>query len=204
MPRLTPVSYTHLRAHETRHDLVCRLLLGILAAMKGYNKIPAYWKQGLAEVEPIDFKYTTISLNDAYELSFKHALEVIKRNGGEVSDEEVTIRVQKPKTVPLEVAFKGHWPRQQISLHKQLTDEIEFEFEGIGFAIQGTAEKTGEGDYVFEVEMFIDGKLVETAKLPTRFIHRRFTPFWRYQLSPGKHKVWLKVLNPTDKAKLNL
>src|SRR5450756_2366026 len=26
-PDFTPVSYTHLRAHETRHDLVCRLLL---------------------------------------------------------------------------------------------------------------------------------------------------------------------------------
>src|SRR5450756_929689 len=25
--RTAPVSYTHLRAHETRHDLVCRLLL---------------------------------------------------------------------------------------------------------------------------------------------------------------------------------
>src|SRR5665648_680254 len=25
--RTGPVSYTHLRAHETRHDLVCRLLL---------------------------------------------------------------------------------------------------------------------------------------------------------------------------------
>src|SRR5665648_1205483 len=25
--RVYPVSYTHLRAHETRHDLVCRLLL---------------------------------------------------------------------------------------------------------------------------------------------------------------------------------
>src|SRR5450756_3098104 len=25
--RKIPVSYTHLRAHETRHDLVCRLLL---------------------------------------------------------------------------------------------------------------------------------------------------------------------------------
>ena len=24
---VNPVSYTHLRAHETRHDLVCRLLL---------------------------------------------------------------------------------------------------------------------------------------------------------------------------------
>src|SRR5450756_721256 len=27
MARVAPVSYTHLRAHETRHDLVCRLLL---------------------------------------------------------------------------------------------------------------------------------------------------------------------------------
>ena len=26
-PQSEPVSYTHLRAHETRHDLVCRLLL---------------------------------------------------------------------------------------------------------------------------------------------------------------------------------
>src|SRR5665648_787149 len=26
LPALTAVSYTHLRAHETRHDLVCRLL----------------------------------------------------------------------------------------------------------------------------------------------------------------------------------
>src|SRR5450759_5771132 len=27
LKRWTAVSYTHLRAHETRHDLVCRLLL---------------------------------------------------------------------------------------------------------------------------------------------------------------------------------
>jgi hypothetical protein len=177
---------------------------GILAAMKGYKKIPAYWKQGLTEVEPIDFKFTTISLNDAYEMSFKHALEMIKRGGGKVSDREVTIKVQKSKTVPLEVAFEGHWPKEKISLGKQLADEIEFEFEGIGFAVQGAAEKVGEDDYVFEAEMFIDGKLIETAKLPTNFTLRRFTPFWRYQLGMGKHKVRLKVLNPTDKAKFNL
>jgi hypothetical protein len=172
--------------------------------MKGYKKIPAYWKQGLPEVEPIDFKYTTISLSDAYELSYKHALEVIKRNGGTVTDNEVTINVQKPKTVPLEIAFKGHWPKEKISLGKELTDEIEFEFEGIGFAVMGSAEKAGEEDYVFEVEMYIDGKFIETAKLPTNFVLRRFTPFWRYQLAMTKHEVRLKMLNPTDKAKLNL
>src|SRR5450756_2861987 len=32
------VSYTHLRAHETRHDLVCRLLLEIKNKTKKHNK----------------------------------------------------------------------------------------------------------------------------------------------------------------------
>src|SRR5659263_719517 len=33
-----PVSYTHLRAHETRHDLVCRLLLEKKKHTRNYNK----------------------------------------------------------------------------------------------------------------------------------------------------------------------
>eukprot|EP00825_Cyclidium_porcatum_P004956 TRINITY_DN12366_c0_g1_i2.p5 TRINITY_DN12366_c0_g1~~TRINITY_DN12366_c0_g1_i2.p5 ORF type:complete len:166 (+),score=22.51 TRINITY_DN12366_c0_g1_i2:1601-2098(+) len=34
----TPVSYTHLRAHETRHDLVCRLLLEKKKKKTEHNK----------------------------------------------------------------------------------------------------------------------------------------------------------------------
>src|SRR5450759_5877696 len=34
-----PVSYTHLRAHETRHDLVCRLLLEKKKQKKKTRKI---------------------------------------------------------------------------------------------------------------------------------------------------------------------
>src|SRR5450759_4347861 len=37
--RLISVSYTHLRAHETRHDLVCRLLLEKKKNKKQKNKI---------------------------------------------------------------------------------------------------------------------------------------------------------------------
>ena len=36
---LDPVSYTHLRAHETRHDLVCRLLLEKKKKKKIIDKI---------------------------------------------------------------------------------------------------------------------------------------------------------------------
>jgi hypothetical protein len=46
---------------------------GILGTMIGYSNIPDYWKQGLDKVEDVDFKYTTISLNDVYDLGIKHA-----------------------------------------------------------------------------------------------------------------------------------
>jgi hypothetical protein len=50
--------------------------------------------------------------------------------------------------------------------------------------------------------MYLDGALIETAKLPTEINKRRFTPFWRYQLPLGKHKVVIKILNPVDYAKV--
>ncbi len=177
---------------------------GILATIIGYKNIPAYWKQGLAEVEPMDFKYTTISLNDAYELSYKHALELVKRNGGKISDNKITIKLQKPKTVKKEIAFKGHWPVEKRRLNLKLEDSISFEFEGIGFTVSGYATKTGREDYTLLVDVVIDGKLYETSKLPTNSHDRKFTPFWKYQLKNGKHKVDLKVKNPTDKAYLKI
>jgi hypothetical protein len=180
---------------------------GILGAMKGYKNIPDFWKQGLAEVESIDFKYTTLSLSDVYELSFKHALDMIKGNGGEVSEDEVTIKLQTPKLVPLEIAFEGHHPIEKKRLGVNLTaerDETSFEFEGIGFAVSGEAEKRGQGDHTFQVEMYIDGELSETVELPTNFLHRRFTPFWKYQLPMAKHEVRLEVLNPTEGAYIRL
>ncbi len=82
--------------------------------------------------------------------------------------------------------------------------EKEFEFEGVGFAFTGGTQKKGEEDYTFEVEMYVDDKLVETTYLPTNYHDRKPTPFWHYQLARGKHKVKLKVLNPTDKATLSL
>lgn len=177
---------------------------GILGAIKGYDEIPEYWKMGLSDVEDIDFKYTTISLNDVYEMSFKHALEMVERNGGTVDSDNVNIKVQTPQTIPLEIAFEGHYPNSKIELNNEIENEFSFEFEGIGFCVIGGSSKTGDEEYVFEVEMYIDGSLVETANLPTAFRDRRFYPFYKYQLSNGKHNVRFKVLNPTNDAKVSL
>jgi hypothetical protein len=104
----------------------------------------------------------------------------------------------------LEVAFEGHFPKEQVQLEQNLEDEASFQFDGIGFVVTGAANKMGQEDYTFEVEMSIDGELIETVKLPTRHQERRFYLFWRYQLPPGEHEVQLKLLNPTETAAVQL
>jgi len=177
---------------------------GILGTMLGYSKIPAYWKQGLTAVEPMDFKYTTISLNDAYDLSFKHALELVRRNGGRVTDTHVEVPVQPVRPVKLEQSFAGHYPVEKRSLRTELKDEYTFDFEGIGFAINASVRSPDGKDRVPEVEVHVDGKPVETVKLPSNETARRFVAFWRYQLPHGKHTIRLKLANPAEGGSVSL
>jgi len=181
---------------------------GILGTLLGYRQIPEYWKQGLAEVEPIHFKYTTISLNRVYEMSYQQALDVIKKNGGVSTKDTVTINVQTPRSVRLEVGFEGHHPIERRMLNLELTDEASFTFDGIGFAVSGAAEAADRGngtiEHRFEVEMTIDDEIVQTTILPTNNITRKYIPFWKYQLPRGPHIVQLKVLNPTKHACIRL
>jgi hypothetical protein len=178
---------------------------GILGTMLGYNKIPAYWKQGLKEAEDIDFKYTTMSLNDVYAIGMKHALQVIERNGGKVTADNVTIAVQTPKAVRLEQGFGGHFPIEKRAINLDVTDEYTATFDGIGFIVEGqpveVVPTSGryDGDFAYELEVFLDGKKMETARIPAGFTRRRYDLTWKYQLAPGRHTVKLKLLT-TDKA----
>jgi len=171
--------------------------------MLGYNKIPDYWKMGLKEAEDIDFKYTTMSLNDVYSVGFKHAIENIKKNGGIVKDDQVIILVQKPMAVKFEKSFEGHYPVAKIPLEMSANNEvISFDFEGIGFVLRGetSAKNSSKSNYIFNSELYVDGKLVEKPKLPVSFTTRRHELCWKYQLPKGKHTVKLKILNPSSEA----
>lgn len=179
---------------------------GILGTMLGYEGIPAYWKMGLKEAEDIDFKYTTMSLNDTYAISMKHALQVIERNGGMVEADKVTIITQTPKPVRLEVSHPGHFPVEKRSIDKVLSTELEIPFSGIGYVFNGLANRKNDkgSDYVFNVEVILDNQTIETVKLPTAFKERRFNLFWKYQLPKGQHKVRFKLLNPSPDHTLHL
>jgi hypothetical protein len=170
---------------------------GILGAIIGYSNIPAFWKQGLSDVEPIKFPHAGLSLNDAYDLTFKHALDSIRANGGQVADDDVVLAVQPVNAVRFEQNFEGHFPVAEISLRRRLSDETSFTFEGIGFAVQGSARTENAKDQVIVADMYVDDRMVETVELPTNFTRRRFTPFWRYGLAEGQHTVRLKIRNPS-------
>jgi hypothetical protein len=177
---------------------------GILGTVLGYDKIPAYWKLGLKEAESIDFKYTTMSLDDVYDIGLKHAIANIKANGGKEEGEKFTLAFQVPAPVKFEKSFDGHYPLSKIPVDWSATkDEITFNFTGIGFVIRGDASRWDNfGDYVFHTELYIDGKLVEKPELPVNFTTRRYELAWKYQLPKGKHSVRLKILNPSKEEEV--
>jgi len=178
---------------------------GILGTMLGYENIPAYWKMGLSEAEPIDFKYTTMSLNDVYATGFKHALQVIRQNGGNTDGDNVTIKVQQPIAVKLEQSFTDHYPIEKKLIHKNLTNELTFDFEGTGFVVRGeSARWDSKEKYVAKTELYIDDKLVETVELPASYTTRRLESFWKYQLPNQNHTVRIKILNPDEKNPLQI
>jgi hypothetical protein len=179
---------------------------GILGTIIGYDKIPAFWRRSLAQAEDIDFKYTTMSLNDVYETGYKHALQNIQRNGGKLEGDNITISLQQPKAVRMEKSFEGQYPLALTPVKwNDNKDELSFEFEGSGFVIKGDASEWGNtSSYVFNTEVWLDGQLLESVKLPVSYTTRRYDIAWKYGLPKGKHAVRLKITNPSGEHKVRV
>ena len=132
---------------------------------------------------------------------------MIEKEGGKVEESQVTIKTQKPVAVKYEKAFEGHYPVDKMAVNTVLQDKTEWMFDGIGFVLKGYV-KCADEDYVAQVEMHIDGNLIETANLPvakaSSIDDRRVDLFHRYQLQNTTHKVGFKWLNPRKDAQVYL
>ena len=60
-------------------------------------------------------------MNDAYEISYKHALELIEINGGEVTEKHVNIKKEEAKEAPLEQSFEGYQIHERRSIDKKIS-----------------------------------------------------------------------------------
>lgn len=199
---------------------------GILCTIYGYNAIDDYWLNPIKPVEDRDFAYTTISLNDVYEMGYGQALKVIEAYGGTVGEESVEIKVQTPEAMPLEVAFPNIFPyrltqatppgsqgsgRRQMLIDLESDEPATIEFSGIGLVVKGglmTLEQrnwfeTGD-DYVGELEVSIDGEVERVVKLPADYRKRTAELYWNVEIPDGKHTATLKWLNPVEGKKIGV
>jgi hypothetical protein len=179
---------------------------GILGVMLGYKNIPEEWKEGLQEIEALDFKYTTMSLQDAYASSLDHAMQMIERNGGKTKGSRFIIPVQKPEAVKFEKNFAGHFPSEKRSLNDQVVEkDFEFQFEGIGFVLSGGPTSWDSiSNYNFKAELYLNHKYIEQIELPVDFTKRRTELFWKFQLPYAKYDAQIRILNPSAEHKLKV
>ena len=173
---------------------------GILATAIGYNRIPAKWLDPLKKAEDIDFAYTPYSLNDTYQMSFSQALQVIEEQGGKVTDNEVTIKYQKPKAVRYEVSFPNLKPKGRKDIKAQL-DAQPFTFKAhcASIVVNGSLS-CKDKSYVAELEVIVDGKKKEKVLMPALYRLRRLDIYWDYDLKPGEHTFSIQWLNPREDA----
>jgi len=201
---------------------------GVLGVMVGYSHIPAFWLKPLQEIEPLDFEGTDMSLNKAYAMSFKQALEMITLAGGTVEGDKIVIPYAAPVPVAFEQNFEKTFPTFRDRYDKSFTDELSYDFTGNGYIFYGNLVKNSKIDkdyidrvskrvgsevfglaepndpYVAELDVYIDGKLDEHVKLPMKNTSRRLEPAWKYQLTEGSHNVRLKWINPKPEYEIRI
>ncbi len=174
---------------------------GILGTIIGYDQIPGYWKKAIYPIEDVDFQYTSLSLNDVYELGNKHALENLTKNGASIDGDMINVAKEEIKPVALEINFAGHYPKEKIQLNTDISPEnaeFSFSFNGIGFVLKGQAVKESPQapDKTLEIGLYIDGEFSEKIKMPTARQKRKQEVAFKYQLSEGEHNIKVKLLAP--------
>jgi hypothetical protein len=177
---------------------------GILGTILGFSKIPESWKAGLGAVEGARFPYMDFSLADLSGFSFDQALAVVTQNGGRILGGDVLIDRGSIRPVRLEVNFPGLVPTEKKEMVIKIDKEYAMDFTGRGIVVGGEVRKTGGPDYIIKAEFSVDGGKAETCDLTTDSQWRRDPLFWVYELAPGKHRLAVKVLNPSGPAEVVL
>lgn len=201
---------------------------GILGVMTGYKGLPEFWLRPLQEIEALNFEGTDMSLAKAYELSYKHALESIKAEGGNTDGNEIAIPYNEPVAVAFEQNFENTCPIAREKIDFSIRKDFTFKFTGNGYILYGNmvnrkkvdpdyidkiAKKFGSESfglaelndpYVAEVEIYIDGVKDETVYLPMKNTSRRLEPAWKYQMKEGPHEVTLKWINASEDYEIRI
>lgn len=175
---------------------------GILGTMMGYNQIPEEWKEALYEVEDIPFSHTDISLNKAYEMTYRHACAMLQKYGHQKVGDCYYIQQETIQPAALEVAFENLTVSDKLSVEKSIDQVNPFVFEGNGIVAKGYVAGGLPAAYTAQMDVYVDGKFYQTTALPQDLNYRKPELFYCYDLPMGKHEVEFKWKNPVENGKI--
>jgi hypothetical protein len=175
---------------------------GILGTMLGYRNIPEKYRKEMDVVANMPFN-NSVSFNKACDLSFGHALKMIQKFGGKTTNDDVKVKYQKPKPTRLEVSFEGLKLDKKVTVNNWIANFPAIEFNGIGAVIKGNLQgKDLPLDYVADLEVYFNDRLIEVCKLPIEYNHRKHELFFNYVQPFGKYKISCKWTNPVKGANI--
>lgn len=194
--------------------------MAVLGVIKGFSGLPKEMQQGVTAVGDSLFVHTTYSFHSAVSSTYNYALQLIQKEGGKVSENEISIQVQQPQPLPPEVSypntafekmipvfdskewkFTGDWKTHETTtwqkkIEKQSMvsgkagDTAELKFSGTGISIEGNWYKDGG-----KADIFVDGKLHRPVDTYYFFANQQHTTsIWHVlNLQPGDHSVKVVV-----------
>ncbi len=187
--------------------------MAVLGVVKGLSGLPAEYQDAVKAMGDSMFINTSYSFNLAVDKTMQYAQKLAAETGGEATSKELKVKVQQPKSFPLEVAFpklvfdkkvsvfanegwsmKGKWADSKNKKAKcsgTAGDEISFTFEGTGVSIVGYWLRDGG-----KADVYVDGQLKRTIDCYFYFSkqeHGNMNLYHITNLPQGKHSVRLVV-----------
>jgi hypothetical protein len=119
----------------------------VIGVIKGYSNLDPVWTSGIDLIADSTFLFTNYTFNSVVENTLNYAKQISEENSGVVTDETITIVVQKPTAPEVEVSFPKSYPIYRSYIAGP--DEIGKGRVGgdLGWEITGEWEKTTRKDW---------------------------------------------------------
>jgi hypothetical protein len=185
---------------------------GVLGVIMGYDRIPEVWKAGIPKVMDTKFQFTDYTLRDVIQATEKHALELIRRAGGTVTDTEVVIPHQTPKVPKLEQwnpgipdkkvgvkdaawSWQGRWVEDKGQMTASAAgSEATFRFNGVAVVLVGPLSQDGG-----RADVYVDGKKSDYQLDAYIVKDTHDNALWHtYGLPPGEHTLKIVTTGTPD------
>jgi hypothetical protein len=196
--------------------------MAILGVINGFSHLPEPMKASITQMQDSLFIYTNYSFRKAVDKTYQYAVNHVVAEGGSVTSDKISIKIQSPVPAPLEVSFpkmvlsekisifdekrwklSGNWQTLELPDENSAVKAKEAKFTGkkgdsLELEFNGTAISL-EGNWkkdAGKAELYIDGKLHNTFDTYFYYNNQEQTPInicHALSLTPGQHTLKLVV-----------